>query len=142
VILGLSALLLIAGLTPWIFALLRLRTPELVLTFHAICHQRPERTLDVLGAPMLVCSRCAGVYAGVALGALLWLPRRFLPRGRALFLGALGITVVDVVTQDLGLHPPYHPVRLATGLLLGWSGSAFMIGALRAERRPAIGPPR
>lgn len=131
--LGLHALLLIAGLLPWLFALGRARSPALILVFRSLCHQRPERTLAVFGDPMLVCSRCAGLYAGVALGALLALPRRALPWGRALVLAALAVTVVDVVTQDLGLHPPLHPVRLGTGLLLGWSASAWMFGLLREE---------
>jgi uncharacterized membrane protein len=138
---GLQALLLIAGLLPWILALARVRAQPIALVFQALCHQRPERTLELLGEPMLVCSRCAGLYAGVALGALLPLPRRWLPRGRALVLGALAVTVVDVVTQDLGLHPPLHLVRLATGLLLGWSSSGFMFSALRSEAATSAARP-
>lgn len=130
---GLRVLLLVAGLLPWVFALMRERSPAVFLVFRTLCHQRPERTLVVLGAPMLVCSRCAGLYAGVALGALFALPERALGQGRALVLGAVALTLVDVVTQDLGVHPPLHPVRLVTGLLLGWSASAWMFGLLRAE---------
>jgi uncharacterized membrane protein len=131
--LGLRALLLVAGLLPWLFALARARPPTLILVFRTLCHQRPERTLAVLGAPMLVCSRCAGLYAGVALGALLALPRRALPHGRAIVLAAVAVALVDIVTQDLGLHPPLHPVRLGTGLLLGWSASAWTFSLLREE---------
>jgi len=82
-----------------------------------------------------VCSRCAGVYAGVALGALVPLPARVLPWGRRFVFAALAATLVDVVTQDAGLHPPFHPTRLATGFLLGFSGAAFMCGAITAEVR-------
>ena len=131
--LGLQALVLFAGLLPWLFALARVRTPALALAFRSLCHQMPERTLVLFGAPMLVCSRCAGLYAGVALGALFPYPLRWLPRGRALVLGSLALALADVVTQDLGLHPPFHPVRLATGLLLGFCASGFMFGALRTE---------
>lgn len=84
---------------------------------------------------MVVCSRCAGLYLGVALGVALPLPRRWLPHGRALVLAAVAIAAIDVLTQDLGLHAPYHPGRLATGLLLGWSGCAFMMGTLRKAGR-------
>jgi uncharacterized membrane protein len=83
---------------------------------------------------MVVCSRCAGLYLGLALGVALPLPRRVLPRGRARVIASIAIATIDVVTQDLGLHAPFHPVRLATGLLLGWSGCAFMIGTLRSAR--------
>jgi uncharacterized membrane protein len=138
---GLQALVLVAGLSPWLLALARVRATEIALVFRALCHQRPERTLVLFGDSMLVCSRCAGLYAGVALGALLPLPRRLLPRGRALVLGAIAVTLVDIVTQDLGLHPPLHPVRLATGLLLGWSASGFMFSALRSEAAAAAARP-
>ncbi len=96
-----------------------------------MCHQQPERTLTILGAPMVVCSRCAGLYLGLAIGVVLPLPRRLLPHGRALVGAAIALATIDVVTQDLGLHAPFHPVRLATGVLLGWSGCAFMMGTLR-----------
>jgi uncharacterized membrane protein len=99
-----------------------------------MCHQRPERSLWFLGAPMVVCSRCAGVYLGVALGVALPLPRRLLAYGRGLVIAAIALATLDVITQDLGLHAPFHPVRLATGLLLGWTGCAFLIGTLRSER--------
>jgi len=84
---------------------------------------------------MVVCSRCAGVYLGLVLGVALPLPRRWLPHGRALVLAALVLATLDVVTQDLGLHAPFHPGRLATGLFLGWSGCAFLIGTLRQTSR-------
>ena len=83
---------------------------------------------------MVVCSRCAGIYLGLVLGVALPLPRRSLARGRALVIAAIALATLDVLTQDLGLHAPFHPVRLATGLLLGWSGCAFMIGTLRRPR--------
>ena len=39
-----------------------------------ICHQRPERSFHLLGAQMPVCARCAGIYAGAAVAAIvLWL---------------------------------------------------------------------
>jgi uncharacterized membrane protein len=132
---ALGALIIVSGALPWALALAGAQHPDLWLLFRGLCHQRPERTLAVLGAPMLVCSRCAGLYAGVALGALLPLPAPWLARGRALVLAALGLTILDVITQDLGLHPPWHPTRLATGLLLGWTASAFMFATLRAEAR-------
>lgn len=129
----LRAIVVATGLLPWLCAFARSRPSSLVLLLHTLCHQRPERTIAPWGVPMLVCSRCAGVYAGFALGALLPLPRRALPSGRAFVLVALALATLDVVTQDLGLHAPHHPTRLVTGLLLGYAGSAFMFGALRSE---------
>lgn len=128
---ALAALLISAGLLPWLLALRPAWSSALFPVFRAICHQRPERTLTILGAPMVVCSRCAGLYLGLALGVVLPLPRRLLPHGRALVIAAVALATLDVLTQDLGLHAPFHPVRLATGVLLGWSGCAFMMGTLR-----------
>lgn len=102
--------------------------------FHTFCHQIPERTLTLLGSPMLVCSRCAGIYAGVALAALLPTFTRLAPHGRRLVAVALLAMAADVLLQDLGLRPPSHPLRLATGLFAGWSATAFLFAALAPER--------
>ena len=82
---------------------------------------------------MVVCSRCAGVFAGIAVGAIAPLPRSLVSIGRALVLGAVGLAALDVITQDLGLHAPFHPTRLATGVLLGYSATAFLFATLAVE---------
>ncbi|MBI5512175.1 MAG: DUF2085 domain-containing protein [Deltaproteobacteria bacterium] len=135
---ALRALLLGLGLLPWVLGLLALRHPAWVAAFRGLCHQRPERSLWLRGAPMVVCSRCAGLYLGVALGALLPLPSRWLAHGRSLLLWALLVTALEVLAQDSGLHAPWHPSRMGTGLLLGWVASGFMTASLRA--REALPP--
>lgn len=35
-----------------------------------VCHQRPERSFHLQGAPLPVCARCTGIYAAAALTAL------------------------------------------------------------------------
>ena len=133
---ALAALLVAAGLFPWLIALRPEWSRAVLSVFRTLCHQRPERTLTILGAPMVVCSRCAGLYVGVAIGVALPLPRLLLPYGRKLVIGAVAIATLEVLAQDLGLHAaPFHPTRLATGLLLGWTACAFMMGTLRAARR-------
>jgi uncharacterized membrane protein len=79
---------------------------------------------------MCVCSRCAGLYGGVAIAALL--SSRF-PVGKTvrftLALGAgLALMLLDIVTQDLGWHPPWHPVRLLTGAWVGGAIASWMLG--------------
>jgi uncharacterized membrane protein len=130
---ALRLLFVVVGLLPWALASSHRAAAFFHVTFHRICHQRPERTLALLGAPMVVCSRCAGVFAGVAIGALIPLPPRLVPHGRALVLAALALCVIDVITQDLGIHSPSHPVRLVTGLLLGWTAAAFLFASVRGE---------
>jgi uncharacterized membrane protein len=131
---ALAALLVTSGLLPWLLALRPEWSAAAFGAFRSLCHQRPERTLTILGAPMVVCSRCAGIYLGMAIGVALPLPRRWLPYGRAMVVASLALATLEVITQDLGLHAPFHPTRLATGLLLGWSGCAFLMGTLRSER--------
>ena len=131
---ALRALVLVAGSLPWALALIpgasRAVAPALVL----LCHQLPERTLSFRGEAMIVCSRCAGLYGAAALGALFALPRAWLRRGPVLVAVAVASAVIDVVLQDTGVHPPWHPTRLATGAAIGWTASAFMFGWLAKER--------
>lgn len=139
--LGLRVLLFGAGALPWVLALLRARSAPILRAFSTLCHQDPLRTLSVLDEPMVVCSRCAGLYAGVALGALLPLPDRWRRHGRAVLAVPLALMALDSLTASLGLHPPWHTTRLLTGSLVGWSAAASLTAALlreargRAERR-------
>lgn len=127
------------GLLPWVRALAAAQLPRSVkgaidLAFAALCHHAPERTLALAGASMCVCSRCAGLYAGVLLAALWpwavsWTrPRLVLSTGAVLML-------TDVLSQDLGLHPPWHAVRLVTGSIVGYAGAAWMLSELERSRQ-------
>jgi uncharacterized membrane protein len=126
----LRCLLASAGLAPWLLVALKERGLLLRPVFHALCHQFPERTLVMMGVPMLVCSRCAGIYAGMAIGALLPSFGLLVRHGRRLLLVALGAMLLDVLLQDAGLRPSSHISRLSTGLLVGWSASAFLFATL------------
>jgi hypothetical protein len=73
--------LALGGLLPWLRALGSRELPvslKLAIdqAFSALCHHLPERTLVLGGGAMCVCSRCAGLYAGIAIAALLPLPLR------------------------------------------------------------------
>lgn len=130
----LRVLVAAAGLMPWLFAAAHARPLAAVVLFHGLCHQLPERTLCFSGAAMLVCSRCAGIFGGIALGAVLPAPRWSGRHGRRLLLAAALPMLVDVIAQNTGLYPVLHSTRLTTGLLAGWTASALLFNALRAER--------
>jgi uncharacterized membrane protein len=123
----------IIGAMPWLLALSPRAAALFWPVFHGLCHQQPERTLILLGAPMVVCSRCAGLFAGLAVGAFAPLGARLFPHGRTLVVASIALATIDVVTQDLGLHPPFHPMRLVTGFLMGWTATAFFFAALLRE---------
>lgn len=131
----LRCLIAAAGLLPWGLLLLGHGGFRLAPAFRALCHQIPDRTLSIGGIRMVVCSRCAGIYLGVALGALLPSPSWPARWWRLLILLAGVFMALDVATQDLGLHPPIHALRLSTGLAIGWTASAFLFAVLNRESR-------
>ena len=132
------------GLFPWILPLLRAWLPlgavgaGLDSAFVTMCHRLPERTLTLAGVPMPLCSRCAGIFAGVALGALTVWPQLSARSWRRVITATVGAMVVDVATQDLGFHPVWHATRLASGFAFGYALAAACVIALRRE---ALGAP-
>src|SRR5262245_35383243 len=80
------------------------------------CHRDPARTLALFGRRLPVCARCAGIYTGLILGALLPRPPA---SSRALAWAALALAVLlagDVVTESLAWRVPSLSVRFITGL--------------------------
>jgi uncharacterized membrane protein len=146
----LRALLAFVGALPWAFAAFAAFAPfgrcahGLRPLFGSFCHQLPERCLVFFGAPMVVCSRCAGVYAGIALGAVLPAPGFVLRRGRAVVWIAAAAMLLDVVVQNYMAHTVIHALRLATGLAAGWAGCAFALAAVdgRVDGRADGAPPK
>src|SRR5262249_1695846 len=126
------------GAMPWVIAplrgLVRLGAfgAALDAAFRPLCHRMPERSLVLVGVTMPVCSRCAGIFAGVALGALLAWPRLSIHISRAVSLASGALMAADVFAQDYGLHPFSHVTRLVTGGLFGYT----LASALAAQVRP------
>ncbi len=121
------------GALPWVLFGLGMEHDVWWEVYRPLCHQRSERSLSSGAVTMVVCSRCAGLYAGMVLGSLLAsadLSSRLL---RYATLGSAAGMICEVVTQELGLHGVYHPTRLASGLLLSTSGVAWTLGLLRRE---------
>lgn len=105
------------------------------------CHRRPERTLAFCGEPMPLCSRCAGIALGLALGAVIAWPSPSLRVTRLLALVAVLLMLVDIVTQDLGVHPVWHASRLGTGVLAGYIFAIGLVAAIRRERSAPMSAP-
>jgi uncharacterized membrane protein len=89
-----------------------------------ICHQRPERSFHLFDAQLPVCARCAGIYAGAAIGSLLALSgsireRLFpFPPRMLLLVGALP-TLMTVTSEWSGAWAGGNGVRAAAGVWLG-----------------------
>ncbi|APR77088.1 Hypothetical protein A7982_02435 [Minicystis rosea] len=106
------------------------------LPFALLCHRIPERVISILGVPMPLCSRCLGIWMGLSISAALAWPALPLRALRIVVPAAALFMLAEVVTQDLGLHPVFHPTRILSGLLLSVPiGGA--IGALMT--REALG---
>jgi uncharacterized membrane protein len=102
--------------------------------FSGVCHQIPERSFHVAGHTFAVCARCTGLYAGLALGILLFPLVRSLrsaetPARLWLFIAAAP-TVLDFSLGFLGVWPNTHFSRAVTGALLGAVAALFIVPGL------------
>ncbi|MDI1478525.1 DUF2085 domain-containing protein [Polyangium sp. y55x31] len=130
----------VVGLSPWLLTLARAwrllgeDAGPLDSVFSAICHRLPERTLRLAGVVMPLCSRCAGIFAGLAAAALVGWPADARPRARRGWLLSAGLCmVVDVIARAAGPYPGGHATRLATGFAFGY---ALAVGLLPPRAAP------
>lgn len=91
--------------------------------FSFVCHQIPERSFHLHGNKFAVCSRCTGIYAGIALATLAYPLARSLrrtepPRLVWLFLAAAPLAI-DWSLGYFSIWQNNHASRFATGFLLG-----------------------
>ncbi|VVB52726.1 Uncharacterised protein [uncultured archaeon] len=100
-----------------------------VVALSYACHQMPERSFLFGGIPLAMCSRDAGIYLGCCVG-LIW--GLFSGRKYGIFFLLAGMVplIIDVLGQGLFLWESLNAVRFATGLVLGVSWSAWVMGRL------------
>lgn len=131
---GVATVLSVTG-PDWLFS-------ALDWPFRAVCSRVPERVLAIAGAPMPLCSRCAGLWLGGSVSAALAWPNLPVRALQVVAAAACALMLVEVVTQDLGLHPVFHPTRLASGLLLsvpfGGALGALITRELIQKGRPKL----
>lgn len=108
-----------------------------------ICHQRPERSFHLFGAQLPVCARCAGIYLGAAVAAMLAsIPSRTSPFTPPfsihaahfrllLLLSALPAAATLLFEWTTG-QMPGHWVRAASGVCLG-AAIAWIVCRASAE---------
>lgn len=95
--------------------------------FALVCHQRPERSFWISGAPVAVCARCLGIYLGAAIGLLLRTSRRL---AVLLLATAAALNLLDFATELTGLHGNWMGVRFALGFALGTAGALLISSAI------------
>jgi uncharacterized membrane protein len=126
------ALLIFGGVAPFVPALsegvpgLEAFGRALDVWFAFQCHREEARSL-AFGA---VCTRCLGIYVGLALGALVARPR-LAPKRHLLWITVTaGVLVVDVLTEYLGWRPPSAPLRFVTGASLAFPAAVSIVAAV------------
>lgn len=106
------------------------------------CHHLPERCWIVAGAPMAVCSRCAGIYLGIGFAMALSPPhpRRFRPLLAVAVVGAVVLSI-EVALEMGGVLSPVHAVRSLVGFALAYPASRIVALwlAWKAPKHAAIG---
>ena len=102
--------------------------------FALVCHQRPERSFWLFGAPVAVCARCLGIYIGAAIGLLLRTSRQLALR---ILIAAVAINAIDAVAELASLHGNWMIVRFVVGLILGAAGALLIMSSMPAVATPA-----
>lgn len=121
---------------------------------YAVCHQIPERSFQLAGAPLPFCARCIGTFPGALIGFVALLARRrdrcrgLPPRPiLAVLIGFLVVWGLDGLNSYLSLFPrlphlyePHNALRLVTGMLNGLALSHLVYpvfsAAVWVEARP------
>jgi len=132
------ALFAFVGAMPWVFALFGFDSPAIFGIFRGLCHQEPDRSLFLFGTQMAVCSRCAGVYAGLVVASLSPALGFMAKHGLWATMTAIFVAAFDVTATHFSLYALNHAVRLATGFLAGWTVSAFLIATLKRESQEGM----
>lgn len=143
---SLRALLIFAGVSPWLPSLLsevpvvgQLAT-LVEVWFGFQCHRDPARALSFGSSVLPVCARCFGIYAGLGLGALVLWPRLAPKFVRLWLVAAVVVMLLDVVTELLDMRPPSAALRVFTGVVLAWPIAVALVDSARhyaSRSRPA-----
>jgi len=104
-----------------------------------LCHQLPARSFAGGGVQVPVCARDTGIYIGFvvafAIIAALHRPRRPTEFPRPYVWAVMGallfLLAVDGLSSYGGLRPTTNPIRLATGLGVGFSAAVLVYPMLQ-----------
>ncbi len=106
--------------------------------FEGICHQLPQRTLQIGGVPMAVNARCAGIFSGLLAGWMLiplWIVTIRGPRFRnvpqLLLAGALLLNTADYLVGFFQVWNSSNFCRFFLGLAMGLFTASVMTDLFR-----------
>lgn len=102
------------------------------LCYSHVCHQLPQKTIVFGQSHLLVCSRCAGIYAGVLLSSFLslfvfdYINKKL--KLMYLYLAALPM-LTDVIFYSIHMYSYSKIIAFITGILLGSVGFFYILEA-------------
>lgn len=109
------------------------------LAFRLLCHGLESRCLVLFAVPMPICARCAGIYAGLILGFLLFVAFPVTTRFAAMaLLIAAAVLAVDGVSQATGLRESTNWLRIVTGLAAGTTFGMWVLSAIEHRDDAAV----
>ncbi|MEW6653476.1 MAG: DUF2085 domain-containing protein [Bacteroidota bacterium] len=111
---------------------LSLFVPFLQKSYSLVCHQQHNKLLSNSIYHSFVCSRCAGIYAGLFASSIiaLFFPFRSEPSIKFI-LSALILMLADVLLCFIGVYSYSKSLAFITGLLLGSAGIIYFYSALK-----------
>lgn len=124
-----------AGIYPGILSQINgnsiLALPILSKFYSGVCHQHEIKLLEVFGIQSMVCSRCAGIYAGVLLLSLVLLFINVKQKLNIKFLFLFAIPLIlDVVFYNLGLYNYSKTLAFSSGIFFGSAGFYYFYTGL------------
>lgn len=100
------------------------------LCYSHVCHQITEKTIFIQGRPLLVCSRCFGIYTGLLLASIASFFFSFRRRLPIKYLLIAGIPMLlDVILYSVNIYYYSKITAFITGLLLGSAGFFYILEA-------------
>jgi len=101
--------------------------------FALVCHQDPQRSFWLAGAPIAICVRCLGIYLGASMGTFVRVSRAWAMRLCAL---AAAANLLDVAAESIGLYGNHPLPRFLLGVAAGIALGALLRAAITEERFP------
>ncbi|MGZ8868910.1 MAG: DUF2085 domain-containing protein [Thermoanaerobaculia bacterium] len=128
-----TAILSASALCTW--AIAQGASMEWRMLFRLMCHGKIERSLELFGAPMPICARCVGIYAGMLLGILAFWAIPLLRERVMRVVAFVAVTplAIDGLTQLSGLRESTNELRVTTGIVAGFAFGLWILSAV--ERR-------
>jgi uncharacterized membrane protein len=119
--------------------------PEFLLKIgYAICHQFPERSFDVNGRPLPLCSRCTGIYLGMFITFTFYFLFKFIRNKKPSIPPPLFASIISIFFILLMVANAVSPLvsfstsniaRFVTGILFGFTIPLFLIPAFNYSKK-------